>query len=308
MTAASMREHPRLRRRYTKLCDRRDFDDPEIRERIREIVPSSDPESELHRKRWEYAMLTLLLEDLGLLEEDTQALDVGAGHEEVLYWLANRVGRVVATDIYGEGSFAGNEAEGSMLTNPRPFAPYAYREERLEVHSMDARSLGFPDASFDVVFSLSSIEHFGSSRDVARAAREMGRVLRPGGCAFIVTECFLGRHPLNLRLVQTGIRVASLGRLAGKATPWRRGLEVFAPGELRRHIIEPSGLELVQPLDLSLSPESWDNVQSWNGDHFEPATGEPFPHIVLQVKGRFPFKTFGSPWTSAALAMRKPTA
>jgi SAM-dependent methyltransferase len=295
-----------LRRQYVKLCDRRDFDNPAVRERIKSIVPGLEPEAELHRKLWEYATLTLFLEDVGKLDEGTEILSVGAGHEEVLYWLANRVCRVVATDIYGEGEFAGREAAASMLTDPAAFAPYPYSKERLEAFTMDARSLEFPNASFDAVFSLSSIEHFGSSVDISRAAREMGRVLRPGGYAFVVTECFLGRHPLNSRLVQTAIRFASLGRLGQGATPRRRAIEVFTPAELHRYIVGPSGLELVQPLDRRLSPDSWDNVQSWVGDHHEPATGKPFPHIVLDIRGKFPFKTYGAPWTSAALAMRKP--
>jgi ubiquinone/menaquinone biosynthesis C-methylase UbiE len=306
MTAKS----ERLRRQYVKLCDVRDFADDEIRERIRSIVPGLELEAELHRKLWEYAMLTLFLEDVGKLDESTEVLSVGAGHEEVLYWLANRVRRVVATDIYGEGAFAAGEAQESMLTNPAAFAPYPYREDRLEVHSMDARALEFPDESFDVVFSLSSIEHFGSSVDIARSAAEMGRVLRPDGYAFVVTECFLRRHPLNSRLVHTFIRAATLGRIGKNATPRHRAIEVFTPRELHTQIVRPSGLELVQPLDRSLSSESWDNVQSWiHGSgpvRIEPETGNPFPHVILQIRGIFPFKTLAAPWTSVALAMRKP--
>ena len=41
--------------------------------------------------------------------------------------------------------------------------------------------LEFEDGSFDAVFSLSSIEHFGSWADIRRSAEEIGRVLRPGG-------------------------------------------------------------------------------------------------------------------------------
>jgi len=58
---------------------------------------------------------------------------------------------------------------------------------------MDARRLDFADESFDVGFSLSSFEHFGGPQDVLAAARELGRVLRPGGHAFVVTECFVQR-------------------------------------------------------------------------------------------------------------------
>ena len=138
-----------LRRQYVKLCDIRDFEDAGLRERIHDIVPRVEPPADLHRKYWEYATLTLFLEDVGLLDDTAQVLSVGAGHEEVLYWLANRVGRVVATDIYGEGGFAEGEADAAMLTNPEAFAPYPYREDRLDVRGMDARALEFPDESFD---------------------------------------------------------------------------------------------------------------------------------------------------------------
>src|SRR5207247_11258671 len=122
-----------LARQYCKLCDRRDFDDPALIEAIRSLVPERDPLANIERKVWEYAMLALFLEDAGRLSEQTDALAVGAGTERVLFWLANRLGRVVATDIYGEGPFAGQEAPASMLADPSQHAPYPFREDRLEV-------------------------------------------------------------------------------------------------------------------------------------------------------------------------------
>ena len=221
-----------LSRQYAKLCDLRDFDDVELRERIHEIVPGVVPPADLRRKFWEYAMLALFVEDVGALQEATEALSVGAGHEEVLFWLANRVGRVVATDIYGEGGFAEGEADSLMLTRPSAFAPYPYREDRLEAKRMDARSLDFPDESFDVVFSLSVYRALRlSAGRCARASGEIGRVLRPGGHAFIVTECLVERHLLDSKLLQTGIRVLSGGKRCSRATPWQRAVDVFTPRE-----------------------------------------------------------------------------
>jgi SAM-dependent methyltransferase len=305
-TAEGRSAAAKLRRQYVKLCDLADFGDPEVRERIRSIVPGHDERAELRRKFWEYALLTLFLEDVEKLNEQTVALSVGAGHEEVLFWLTNRVGRVVATDIYGEGTFV--EADDAMLRDPSRFAPYAYRDDRLDVRHMDARSLEFEDASFDVVFSLSSIEHFGSTHDVQQAAREVGRVLRPGGYAFIVTECFLSRHLTNSRVLQTAIRIASRGRVLEKAALRRRALDVFTPRELESLIVGPSGLELLQPLDRTISPETWENVIVWSGPgQYEPATGEPWPHIVLRpALSAFSLRLEGAAFTSAALAMAKP--
>lgn len=298
----------RLRRHYVKLCDLADFDDRELRARIHEIVPGLEAAADLHRKYWEYAMLTLFLEDVGELDDETEILSVGAGHEEVLYWLCNGVRRVVATDIYGEGDFADREADTLMLSDPSAFAPYPYREDRLEVRKMDARALQFEDESFDVVFSLSSIEHFGAPRDVASASSEIGRVLKPGGSAFIATECFTGRHPLNSKLVQTAIRLVTLGRHCEKATPRRRAIDVFTPKELLSRIVRPSGLRLVQPIDLTLSAATHDNVVRCLGGQFA-FPNEPYPHIVVEAQGSV-LGLRGRPasFTSIALAMQKPIA
>jgi SAM-dependent methyltransferase len=298
MATQAVARRPRLQRQYVKLCDLRDFDDPEVRKRIREIVPGLDPHEEVYRKLWEYAQLTLFLEDVEELREESEILSVGAGHEEVLFWLTNNVARVVATDIYGKGEFGAREADATMLDDPAAFAPYPFREERLEVAHMDARELEFGDGEFDAVFSLSSIEHFGSLSDIEQAAREIGRVLRPGGYAFIVTECFVSRHPFNSRLLQTAIRAATLGRRCSYATPRRRMLTVFTPEELRRHIVRPSGLTLLQRLDRNVDPATFENVIRFrDAGELEPATGQPYPHILLQAHG--------SPWTSVALALQK---
>jgi SAM-dependent methyltransferase len=281
---------PGLRRQYVKLCDLRDFDDPAVQERIDDIVPGLHPTQRLQRKHWEYALLTLFLEDAGLLGEETRILSVGAGHETVLFWLANRVAKVVATDIYGEGLFSGLEADRSMLNAPASFSPYPYRESHLEVHHMDAKQLEFEEGSFDAVFSLSSIEHFGSWADIRRSAEEMGRVLRPGGAAFVVTECFLGRSLLSPRAVQ---------ELAGKVA-W--AIRIFTPSLLRSEIVEPSGLELVQPLAAEPPDTGGNVIELHGGGRITSTTGADYPHIAVRVQ-RFGLHT--QQWTSVALAMTK---
>jgi SAM-dependent methyltransferase len=293
-----------LSRQYAKFCDRRDFDDPAIRGAIRQVAPGREEEAELERKLWEYAMLALFLDDVGRLNESTEVLAIGAGHEAPMYWLANRVGRVLATDIYGHGEFgtADREAALSVLEEPSAHAPYAYRTDHLEVRSMDARALDLPDASFDVAYSLSSIEHFGSPTDIARSAREMGRVLRPGGHALVVTECFVARNPMNSPLVHFGIRLASLGRRACGATPRKRAFDVFSRRELVSRIVEPSKLRLMQPLDTTISPETWENVTRHTGyAQLHPATGRRWPHILLQG-------AIGAPYTSVCLVLEKPAS
>jgi SAM-dependent methyltransferase len=279
-----------------KLCDLRDFSDPEVAETIRAILPERDPYVHIERKVWEFAMLAMFMDEVGRLHDGTEALSVGAGDERIVFWLANKIGRVVATDVYGEGAFVGNEADPSMLEDPRAHAPFPYREDRLEVMWMDARELSFPDGSFDVVFTLSSIEHFGSPADIAQAAREIGRVLKPGGHAVIVTECLVRHHPLD----------AAAGRLASALLPGRdrtlrRRLaltDMFTAGELISGIVEPSGLRLMQPLDTTISRESFDNLTICSPDgRLLSRSGQQYPMITMQVSR--------SVFTSVCLVLEK---
>jgi SAM-dependent methyltransferase len=293
--------HDPLSRQYAKLCDVRDFDDPAVAAILREILPERDPGEHRERKVWEFAMLALFLADVGRLDDHTAVLGVGAGDERIAFWLANRVGRVVASDIYGKGSFAGREAEASMLRDPSAHAPFPYREDRLEVRRADARRLPFEDGSFDVVYSLSSIEHFGLPAEVSEAARELARVLRPGGYAALATDCFVRRHPLDSAPADFLVRLATLNRRYRRATLRRRAVvaEVFTPRELDRLIVQPSGLELMQPLKLQLSPESWENLtRVCNDGSTEPASGEKYPHVLLQASR--------SIFTSVMLVLRRP--
>lgn len=285
-------------RRLAKLCDVRDWDDAELLRVLHEILPERDPATHVERKVWEFAMLALLLEGTGRMSDATEALALGAGDERIVFWLANRLGRVVATDIYGEGGFAGREARASMLDDPAAHAPFPYREDRLEVHWMDARRLEFPDESFDVVFSLSSFEHFGTPADIAAAARELGRVLRPGGHALVATECFIHRHWTNAAPADLAVRAATLGVKRKQAGLRRRAVvaEVFTPRELQRLIVEPSGLELMQPLDLT--PPPLVNVTRTDAAGLHPESGDYWPHVVL--------KASRSLFTSVSLPLRKP--
>lgn len=290
-----------LTRHYSKACDIADFGDPRVLETVNDILPERDPATHAERKVWEFAQVAMFFSDLGLLDDRSRVLGVGAGDERILFWLANRVGEVVATDIYGKGDFAEREAGGSMLEDPAAHAPFPYREDRVSVQWMDARELSFDDASFDAVYSLSSLEHFGGPGQVDRAAREVARVLRPGGVALLCVDVLVRRHPLNAAPVDLAARAVSLGRKRRNAGLRHRSVvaEAFTRRELRRHVIEASGLELMQPLDLSISAESWRNVcRLYPDGRQEPASGAFFPHVLVQIDR--------SVLTSVCVPLRRP--
>lgn len=145
----------------------------------------------IHRKSWEYAICIKGLTDLKIINPETVGLAVGAGSESPLYWFANNIRRMVATDLYDNPAHEGTPA---MLANPKAFAPFAYREDHLEVYRMGGDALAFSDGTFDFVFCLSSIEHFGSRAIQRKSLDEMARVLRPGGVACVITELILTDH------------------------------------------------------------------------------------------------------------------
>lgn len=149
----------------------------------------------IHRKPWEYSLAITGLEQLGVVTENAQALAIGAGSEPPIYYYANKIARMVATDLYDNPDHEGRPA---ILENPAAFAPFPYREDHLEVLSMPGDALAFPDESFDFAFCLSSIEHFGSRETQRRSLAETARVLKPGGVYCCITELILTRshtHP-----------------------------------------------------------------------------------------------------------------
>jgi len=128
-------------------------------------------------------------------------------------------------------------------------------------------------------------------------------VLKPGGHALLLTECFVRRHPLNAAPVDLAIRLGTLGWKRKQARLRRRAVvdQVFTPKEIRRLVVEPSGLELMQPLDFTLSPESWHNLtRSLDDGVLQPATGDFYPHVLVQADR--------SVFTSVCLPLRKQLA
>lgn len=71
------------------------------------------------------------------------------------------------------------------------------RWDGLDVRTMDARDLLFPDRTFSFVFSAAVFEHIS---DIDAATAELRRVMQPGGYAYIATHLFpslSGGHALD---------------------------------------------------------------------------------------------------------------
>ncbi|MCX6132002.1 MAG: class I SAM-dependent methyltransferase, partial [Proteobacteria bacterium] len=150
--------------------------------------------SKRERKHWEWAMGFLALEYYGYLNRSVNALGIACGHESFLYALTNYVNHVTATDLYGETPFSASEANVNILHNPEEFCNFPYEKDRLEIKRMDALDLKFPDETFDVLFSFSSVEHFGSNSQIKQAMVESYRVLKPGGI-YVLSVDYLFKSP-----------------------------------------------------------------------------------------------------------------
>lgn len=206
----------------------------------------------VHRKAWEYALCVHGLEKLGAVREDGQALAVGAGYERPLFYFANRIQRMVATDLYNNPS---GEGSPDMLKSPEKFAPFEYRKSHLEVLQMSGDDLKFPSNHFDFVFSLSSIEHFGGREKQRKSLEEMRRVVKPGGIITLATELILNDASHD---------------------------EYFTLTELEATLIRCPGLELTGgALDLRIE-RSLVEYPVMMDETRHPAVS---PHIVLFSKG-----------------------
>ena len=155
----------------------------------------------VYRKGWEWTHCLYGLDRLGAIQPSARALGVGAGREPVIFYLADRVAQVTATDLYGDATWsnnAGQEASRAILDDAQAFCPRPIRRDRIAFKVADGTQLPFLDGAFEIVWSLSSIEHFGGHAAAADAMREMGRVTAPGGHVALATEYLLlpeYRHP-----------------------------------------------------------------------------------------------------------------
>jgi SAM-dependent methyltransferase len=199
------------------------WDNPDWMAVLEELQLPAEAKLAMHRKAYEFTQAIWGLRRLDALTAEASVLSVGAGHESLVYWLANRVGHVIATDLYGGEWRSALAAEGDVrvITHPEEFAPFPYRRERLRFLQMDGRYLAFRAGLFDIAYSLSSIEHFGGWQGSRHAVEEMVRVVKPGGLIVLATEWQVSGEPRD---------------------------EVFQPDEFRA-LIDLPDCELVEPLD-----------------------------------------------------------
>ena len=226
-----------------------------------------------YRKGWEWTQAIYGLKLLGAVQPQARGLGVGAGHEPLLFYFADRIAEVIGTDLYGNAQWSargGKEADPSILDDAARYCPRDFERSKLRLMVMDGTDLKFKDNSFDFVWSLSSIEHFGSHKAARKSIREMARVVKLGGFVVIATEFIIGP--------------------AGKSHP-----EYFTRSQFDQFVLRASPrLVPIQPMSYALpSPECVANpiqVGTEEGRRLRP-------HVVLHDGN--------VQWTSAIVFFKK---
>ena len=161
----------------------------------------------------------------GLELAGSHVLDVGTGSGRLAFALAGLGAReVVGIDLDPEGGVPSLEREPVLR---RLAAGGEVRLETADVTRLEA----FADGSFDLVCSMSAIEHFG---DLPAALSELTRVMRPGGLAYHAVDPWFGK--------------AGGHSLCTADFPW--GHARLTPDELSRYLAELRPNEVADALEF----------------------------------------------------------
>ncbi|MEO8520782.1 MAG: class I SAM-dependent methyltransferase [Acidobacteriota bacterium] len=148
-----------------------------------------------------------------------------ARNTRILAWAADRGARVYGIDI----------SPPTVLQ-----AGAAFHSAPLHGAVADVRDIPFLDASFDVVYSMGTIEHFDETE---RAVREIARVLTPGGLAIVGVP---NRHDPFLRpLMAAALQAVGLYAYGFEKSYSRRAL---------REMLQRAGLSIVDETAILFIP------------------------------------------------------
>lgn len=233
-----------------------------------------------NRKSWEIAMALKTLRELGVTSPNAIILGVGAAKERTIFELANSddCRFVIPSDLYFDMGVWGGWAGQDFVKHPALSVPADIECDawRIIPRHADMTALPFPDNSIDAIFSAGSIEHVGQAGifdgdAIAKAASEIGRVLKPGGVASLSTEW----------------------KISGEGWGWSH-VRLFDEETIQQYIIEPSGCELVDEPD-------------WSGDSdVNPVRLVDVVNGLSDDIGYGSISDNGFVFTSIHLALRKP--
>jgi SAM-dependent methyltransferase len=219
-------------------------------------LPSLPPAPPLAptRGRWESAVRPLVAAHDGRLWREHSDAVNGALVER---WLGEGpCERILKTDLFDEAMGTGlhplleRRARRVVAIDVAPsvLAAAKARHPGLDVVAADVRQLPFADASFDVVVSNSTLDHFDTRAEIRDALAGLHRLLRPGGRLVLTLDNL--RHPSVA--LRNALPFSWLRRMGLVAYPVGATL---GPAGLRRTLAE-TGFEVVDVAALLHCPRA----------------------------------------------------
>jgi SAM-dependent methyltransferase len=225
----------------------------------------------VYRKGWEWTQCAYGLDELRVLSPQARGLGAGTGRECLIFFFADRVGEVVALDLYGNERWSatgGREASLDIVEHTDRFNPRGVDLKKIRFVNGSGTDLSVVDGTFDFCWSVSSIEHFGGHQAAARAMQELARVTKPGGVVAIATEYLL--------------------------LPEYNHIEYFNRDEINKYLIDSvPELELVSEVNWHTLPPEYllDSI--------------PFPQGADRLRRHVVLNDGNVQWTSVALFFRR---
>lgn len=132
-----------------------------------------------------------------------QVLDIGTGRGLLLIGAAKHLtsGKAVGIDIWSDTDMA-NNAEAHTRTNAQAEGV----ADKVEVLSMDAREMSFPDDSFDIILSNVCLHNIPDKAGRKEACLEIARILRKNGTGLI--SDFKNIHEYAENFKEAGLTVS----------------------------------------------------------------------------------------------------
>lgn len=249
--------------RFNRTPHPEDFCDPVLTRLATGPLQAGDEWRGINRKWWEWAMVLRAVEHFGYARRDCVALGVASGTEPLVFALTGIVRTVIASDLYGLTAFSKQEATPQMLRDPSHFWEHPFDRSRLIVQNCDATQMPFGDESFDVLFSCSSVEHFGREPKIVNHMAEALRVLRPGGMYALSVDYLY--------------RTSQAGRRRDRRSKAIR--EFLTQEDVERLLVGAPGFTVREPVDYGVPTELVTNL--YDIATGKPQSGEYLPHIWL---------------------------
>jgi len=153
-----------------------------------------------HRKVWEFAYISEMLDRTGMLAEGRHGIGFGVGREPLISGFAARGASVLATDLAADDQEAFGWVKSDQhatgvdgLLKPGVCDPDRFHD-LVSFRAVDMRAVPSVLQGFDFCWSTCAFEHLGSLEAGLDFVEASVRTLRPGGIAVHTTEFNLGSN------------------------------------------------------------------------------------------------------------------